>query len=196
MNISRLDKIIEHFKSPEANPLTDDLKEYIDQLDYCRDLLKRFSSKEIWRELVRRYSCSRATAYNIITDTRRFFSKYPNEDDSNEFWKLISIERLEKLYSLALSAAETSRDYKYCADIQKQIDELRGVGKTETFDPASLPPAVVQFLLPGGKTVNVHEMERNDVPKVIELVEGVGFTVEQMAEELKQLENPDERETT
>jgi hypothetical protein len=186
-NTSRLEKIIDHFKNPDANPLTEDLQQYIDQLDYCRDLLKRFGSKEVWKALALHFEVSRATAYNIITDTRRFFSLYPNEDSDKDFWRRINIERLEKLYSLALAAAESSKDYKYCSDILKRIEDLRGLDKAEDFDPAKLPPAVIQLVLPSGQSVNLHDMQKKDVPAVIDLVEDIGYSVEDMAKELEEL---------
>lgn len=188
-NVSRIEKIIEHFKSPESYPLTDELQNYIDQLDYCRDLLKRFSNKQVWKAITLHFDCSRATAYNIISDTRHFFSIFPNEDTDKDFWKKINIERLEQLYNLALAAAETPKDYKYCSDILKRIEDLRGLDKADDFDPAKLPPAVIQLILPSGQPVNLHDMSKKDVPEVIDLVENINYSVENMAKEIELL-NP------
>ena len=186
-NKTRIDRLLRHYKDPESYELTDDLEEYQERLDYCRDLLKRYDHSIVWRMMVKKFHYSRSSAYADIADTRQFFS---NDFDKSErgFETVMAIERLQKLYDSAFATSKTPKDYYYCARIQQQINELKGLFAPEAeFDPRLIKPSVIQLVLPTGGRPKVIDVQNKDSfsQETIDLVEGMSYSIEDMKKQIE-----------
>lgn len=190
MKISNVDKLIRHYQYPNDYPLTQELEAFQDRLDYTRTVLKRYDRDMVWRMLVKKFNCSRSMAYIYIRECKEFFATDFSEKDL-PFERVVTIEKLEKIYRLALEAATNSRDFAHCAKIQMQIADLKGLLKeSDGFDPALLKPTVINILVPtGGKgrprSYDVSTLKEDESNEVINLIEGIHYSVDDMKKSLE-----------
>lgn len=186
-NKTRIDKLIQHYRDPINYPITPELEEYQERLDYCRDLLKRHDVGTTWRMLKKKFEYSRASAYNDISDTKKFFSRDFDTSD-RPFETVMAIERLQKLYDMAFNAAKTAKDFYHCSRILEQINTLKGLFTPEQeFDPRLLRPSVIQLVIPTGGRPRVIDVQKQEdfSLETIDLIEGIHFSVDEMKKEIE-----------
>lgn len=177
--------------------MTDELEEFMDRLDYCRDLLKRHDMNTAWKMLVRKYGYSRASAYNDMKDCKRFFSRYFDFED-RPFETAMAIEKLSKLYDLAFNAAKTAKDFHHCSKILEQVNTLKGLFAPDTdIDPRMLRPSLIQLVVPTNGRPRTIDVQKDSAitNEVIDLVEGIHFSVDEMKKQIEKTELNDESES-
>lgn len=195
-NSTLIDRLIEHYSSPDKFPLTPQLEIYEKRLDFCRDCLKRHSVNLTMQLLLRKFKTaekgySRATAYNDIRDTRHFFSLEFNKADK-AFEIAMSIERLTRYREEAEATAKTPKDWQAVADIEDQINKLKGLHQPEKAQDEPPVQTIVQVLLPTrGRTKMLDPIKDTVSQDVIDLVENDEYSVEDMKKQILSLDGTD-----
>lgn len=190
-DLTRYEKLIRHFSKPNDFPLTPQLEEYIDRLQLVRDLLyahpmtlaKKILIKQM-RQVNPNYSYQQA--HNDVQETIRFFALDSIEQRKTEFWLTLSIQHHEDLLKTAKLMAKTTKDFAHCSEIQHRIDKLRGLHEKQNsgIDYSKLEPSVLVIQV-GGKNIKPEDLPKELGDKLMNMIEDVEFSVEDMQAELE-----------
>jgi len=189
-DLTRYEKMVRHFANPNEYPLTPQLEDYIDTLQYVRDLLYAHPMA-LARKILMKAKRNGDPGYTwyqaqeAISETMRFFSLDNVEQRKTEFWLTLSIQHHEDLLKMAKLSAKTAKDFAACSEIQNRIDKLRGLHEKQTdgLDFTKMGPRVTIVQI-GDKRLKADELPLKLGAKLLEMVEDVEFTEEEMEQAL------------
>ncbi|MDL5050651.1 hypothetical protein QQ054_32125 [Oscillatoria amoena NRMC-F 0135] len=192
-DLSIIEKLELHYRHPDRQPMTEQMELYMSKMEYCYDIVVKFSQKIVIELLRRKFpGISRSQAYNIYNDTLEFYEKERGKSYKSEFWKIAAIDYLEELKKKAEAMAKSPKDFAYVSKIQSDINKLRGFNdKNPAIDPENLKPATILISIAGQHGENM-QIELGKKPEglpdgFVPTVDAVDFTVEDMQKELKKI---------
>jgi hypothetical protein len=183
MNKRLLDKLLEHYRSGSDDPMTEEMQEYEQRLDYARDLLKANRTWDVRKKLIRRFGYSKNTAAQDVRDCMELFA-YEFNGLNKEFEKAASIERLTRYRTYAERIAKTPKDYESVAKIELQIADMMGLRDKSEKEAPMIPGSIVIQIPTRGRT-RIFDLDA-DKPDIqtIDLIENVHYSVEDMEKQL------------
>jgi hypothetical protein len=123
----KFDTIIRIYRDKSGTlQLTPELEDQVERWQLIREHIREFpheSDSELLAVIMNRFSVSRRTAYNVLSETRRFFSQI--EPVNQEFEKILLINQLKK----DIFDTRAAGKYKEMATLQATLSKVIGAEK-------------------------------------------------------------------
>lgn len=203
MNVTLVDRLLRAILRPDEFPMTPELERYHSRLKQARAYLLDYPTSvsvdlmlNLYKNSEKGYS--RSTAYNDVNAAKTFFGAV--ETANKEFDRIIQIQRLEQARRMAEHLAKSTKDYLAVAKIDFMIAQIKQLDKKDdSIDTSKITPPAVNILIATTDGRSLEALTGKEVKReVIDLIEGDGFSVEDIAEQLKIMEkqrNPNNDDT-